>query len=30
MLYISLNIDTPWRWLWTVAEACRRAFTFRN
>jgi len=30
MLYMSVNIDTPWRWLSTVAAACRSVFTFRN
>jgi len=28
--YTPLNMDTPWRWLWTILETCRSAFTFRN
>jgi len=29
MTYMSLNIDTPCRWLWTVVDACRSTFTFK-
>ena len=29
-LYTSSGIDTPWRWLWTVAETCRSTLTFSN
>jgi len=29
-LNFIVNIDAPWRWLWTILETCRSAFTFRN
>lgn len=30
MLYTSLNIDTAWRWVWTVNKTCRSAFCIQG